>query len=585
MPPRHPHPTARARSPWLLVGPLCALWLASGCKDDESSPAADSTTGDEPDDTSTSDEPDDTSTSNVDESSSTGEGATTGDPIVEWVFDDIIGVPNLDDDDEETRADWMQLVFEGDDDLLTIAVPALPEGHSVVTKITGDLDFVRVWHGSDIVAGDFDQEVIEESDFTPDAEGSTLSVVFGDYNALATLTLVHVDADGNEIESDDIVLRSSPMVLNHHLQPSEHTWVVAVNAGFGSNADMVADYAAALGDAFTPVQGGPYGNDVWIQDEIEFATALGSSGQRLDVVIDSIRDRGLDPFAEDQLVKPNFIAQTWGDPFQATSWDSFGNLEVTPPITVDGVEYPFGRIYYGRLNGLGMHADMAAQLARQEIQAPVEMDTLWLCVGHVDEFQTFVPDASSPKGFKLLFSDVPSALALLADLPRDMAITRYGEDHAYATVGEILDDTALVDLNNDLQTDELDPLLAQFKTEFGLTDEDIVLVPSLFENISGCGGVAALIPGMVNLIVADGGGETHLFIPDPYFRTDIDDESTDPVITAFEASLPDGLTTHYVDNWDVYHLGLGEVHCGTNVTRTPTEDWWTAGLHLLEGGE
>ena len=29
-----------------------------------------------------------------------------------------------------------------------------------------------------------------------------------------------------------------------------------------------------------------------------------------------------------------------------------------------------------------------------------------LCVGHVDEYLTFIPDASSPKGFKLLLSDV-----------------------------------------------------------------------------------------------------------------------------------------------------------------------------------
>ena len=87
MPPRHSHPTARARAPWLLVGPLCALSLASGCKDDESSPAAESSTGDEPDESSSSGEPeDDTSTGNADESSSTGDGATTGDPVVEWMF-------------------------------------------------------------------------------------------------------------------------------------------------------------------------------------------------------------------------------------------------------------------------------------------------------------------------------------------------------------------------------------------------------------------------------------------------------------------------------------------------------------------
>jgi hypothetical protein len=40
-----------------------------------------------------------------------------------------------------------------------------------------------------------------------------------------------------------------------------------------------------------------------------------------------------------------------------------------------------------------------------------------------------------------------------------------------------------------------------------------------------------------------------------------------------------GLTAHFVDDWDMYHLNLGELHCGTNVKRTPPEKssaprWW-----------
>ena len=31
------------------------------------------------------------------------------------------------------------------------------------------------------------------------------------------------------------------------------------------------------------------------------------------------------------------------------------------------------------------------------------------------------------------------------------------------------------------------------------------------------------------------------------------------------ACMPSELELHFVDNWDVYHMGLGEVHCGTNV--------------------
>jgi hypothetical protein len=43
-----------------------------------------------------------------------------------------------------------------------------------------------------------------------------------------------------------------------------------------------------------------------------------------------------------------------------------------------------------------------------------------------------------------------------------------------------------------------------------------------------------------------------------------------------------GLTVHFIDDWDYYHRMDGEVHCGTNVLRTPPEDaagytgpfWW-----------
>ena len=37
------------------------------------------------------------------------------------------------------------------------------------------------------------------------------------------------------------------------------------------------------------------------------------------------------------------------------------------------------------------------------------------------------------------------------------------------------------------------------------------------------------------------------------------------------------------DDWYVYHMGLGEVHCGSNVVRPPAQpEWWVAGTHLLQ---
>ncbi|MCX4241010.1 protein-arginine deiminase family protein [Paraliomyxa miuraensis] len=560
---------------WLV---MLTLGPAVACGDDGSEPSGMTEGGS---DTGT---PDDDTTTAVTTTGQTLDGTTTDDPPpIEWEFPPVFGVINADDDDANGTNDWYQPVFDGEDDVSTLAIPPVPDGYSVHLSMVGDLANARVWNGPGAFALGSGNQIVESYEFTPSPEGAELLVEFGSDNVFAGLSITLLDEDGAEVATAPVELRSSPLILNHHLQPTEHVWVVAVNAGWGTNADMVAVYEDVLGDHFTPVPGPSYGNDVWIQDEIQPAYGIGDQGQRADTIIDSIRDRELDPFAENELEGPDVNVRTWGNPAQVTSWDSFGNLENSPPVTVDGVDYPLGRIYYGRQGDLGIHGDMAAQLVAQEVQAPFELDTLWLCVGHVDEFATFVPDPDSPKGFKLLLADVPSAWALLESLPPDMALPRYGADHGYDTVGELLVDAALRNLNDDLQADELDVIREVFVTELGLEESDIVYMPSLFETIGGCGGgVAALIPGMVNLIVSNlPSGETHLFVPDPYFRTDLGDQGSDPVIDAFTANLPDSLVPHYVDDWDVYHLGLGEVHCGTNMTRTPIANWWEVALHLL----
>jgi len=253
-------------------------------------------------------------------------------------------------------------------------------------------------------------------------------------------------------------------------------------------------------------------------------------------------------------------------------------------VTAGGVPYPFGKIYYGRVGTSGMSATLGAFLAAQKVQAPFTVPTNWLCVGHVDEFSSFVPDPTAPKGFRLLIADTEAAWTVIDGLAADASLPLYGQSHGYATVGAMRTDTSLRALNADLQADYLDPITTTFKTELGLTDADIIKVPSLFEQVSNCNGrVAALIPGMVNLVVANvDGATTHVLTADPFFRA-VNDPSGDPIIAAFTAALPASLVLHFVDDWDTYHLNLGEVHCATNVRRTPAESWWTAAQHLLGG--
>lgn len=35
-----------------------------------------------------------------------------------------------------------------------------------------------------------------------------------------------------------------------------------------------------------------------------------------------------------------------------------------------------------------------------------------------------------------------------------------------------------------------------------------------------------------------------------------------------------GIRVRWIDDWETYHLGSGEVHCGTNSLRDPTAPWW-----------
>jgi protein-arginine deiminase len=146
------------------------------------------------------------------------------------------------------------------------------------------------------------------------------------------------------------------------------------------------------------------------------------------------------------------------------------------------------------------------------------------------------------------------------------------------------DDAALRAYNEDIQANHLDPMLEVFRAELALTDDEIIRVPALYEESRWCGGDAlALIPATVNMTVSPVDGTTHLFLPDPFFRTDVGDPSSDPVIAAMEDLFPADAELHWVDNWYLYHLAAGEVHCGSNTIRPPAASWETSARHLLGG--
>ncbi|MCB9778486.1 MAG: hypothetical protein H6742_07985 [Alphaproteobacteria bacterium] len=496
----------------------------------------------------------------------------------------VLLVPNLDDEDGDGVADWDQSrVGDGDDDVALVQVTAPAGARIELTSTTGAL---RVWKdGAVALASAGDDLDLDASDSPVE-----LWIEAGDYRATGLLTLTGAESG----DSIALELTTAPLILNHHLQRSEQVMSVKFRQSGYDNTAMIDEYIDHLGDAFLSVGGAKY-QDPWIQDEIEFATATSPAGD-LDVVMDSIRDGqwgpgyGLDPFAEDQFLGDGWSVGVWGRGL-GNGQDYFGNLEISPPTVVDGVEYPYGRIYYGTTGFTEPNQKLREFLDAQQVQKPFVLDVGWLCVGHVDEFLTTVPDASARLGWKLVYSDVDLAWEVIDAMDPSTELTRFASSSSkdWDTAGELQEDEALRALNEELRDDYLGPNLEILKAELGLTDDDIIRIPGLFEVVAGCQGLtAAAFPGMANLIVADDtDGTPTLFVPDPQVRTDVADDTTDPIAQSFVDAMPDELGIAFLDDWEVYHLMLGEVHCGSNVVRTPddSKSWWQDAAHLLTEAE
>ena len=495
----------------------------------------------------------------------------------------IPGVMNLDDDNQDGVADWEESSLSDVENDLTELV-LYSTGDPLEIQLSGGE--VRLWSEGELV-------LEGEGTWSPTpSEVIVIEVEFGDMLASTQMTVTDLDSE----EQVQTYLTASPMMLSHHNLVTETVWVMGVYEYGYSNGAMVAALGEVLGDRLIEVNPAPYDYDVWVQDEFEMATFT-SPESRLDIAIDSIRDGqsggGLDDLPEDYVNGPNQIVRTWGSG-TASTFDSFGNLEVTPAMEINGVDYPVGRIYYG---GKGAYAPVKAltdQLDSQQIQAPIAIDTSWLCVGHIDEFTTFVPDPTAPRGFRFVYADTTSAWEILDAADPDQRLPRYApknpyQGHNIKTVGEMVNYRGLRAYNQDIQSNYLDPILDQFVQELALTEDEIVRLPTLFKEElynSGVCGAVALIPGAINMLVVNNeDGSSHAFMADPFFREDITSQAGDPFIAAYDSVLPDSIQTHYVDDFSVYHLNLGEVHCGTNSRRTPTGEWWETAAGIMTEGE
>ncbi|KAK1901612.1 Protein-arginine deiminase type-2 [Dissostichus eleginoides] len=268
-----------------------------------------------------------------------------------------------------------------------------------------------------------------------------------------------------------------------------------------------------------------------------------------------------------------------------SSLDSFGNLEVSPPVTFNGKNYPLGRILIGvafptATKGRNMTKVVQDFLWAQKVQEPVALFSDWLLVGHIDEFMSFVP-APDRKGFRLLLASPDAGYKLFRGLQRDghgqAKLFEGLKDEEQQTVDEILNDKGLAAENNYVQSC-IDWNRDVLKRELGLDDEDIIDLPILFklvmeENDNNKAETelraVAYYPDMVNMIVLG----KNLGIPKPFGPKVNGRCALEVEMCSLMEGL--GLSCTFIDDFASYHKQLGEVHCGSNVRREPFDfKWW-----------
>uniref|UniRef100_A0A8C9PLX0 Protein-arginine deiminase n=1 Tax=Spermophilus dauricus TaxID=99837 RepID=A0A8C9PLX0_SPEDA len=379
------------------------------------------------------------------------------------------------------------------------------------------------------------------------------------------------------IFTDTVTFRIAPWIMTPNILPPVSVFVCCMKDNYlflKEVKNLVEKTNCELKVCFQYMNRG----DRWIQDEIEFGY-IEAPHKGFPVVLDSPRDGNLKDFPVKQLLGPDFGYVTREPLFESvTSLDSCGNLEVSPPVVANGKEYPLGRILIGgNLPGSGGRrmtkvVRVGDFLQAQQVQAPVELYSDWLTVGHVDEFMTFIP-VPGTKEFRLLMASTSACYKLFREKQKEghgeaiMFKGLGGMSSKRITINKILSNENLVQENLYFQRC-LDWNRDILKKELGLTEQDIIDLPALFK-MDEDRQARAFFPNMVNMIVLD----KDLGIPKP-FGPQVEEECC--LETQVRALLePLGVTCTFIDDISAYHKFLGEVHCGTNVHRKPFAfKWW-----------
>ena len=555
----------------------------------------------------------------------------------------VIVLCNQDDDNGDAVVDNADGVINGPtdgDDLAPVVIrimPDLPSAWTVTlalenpTNVAAGLgagDVVRVYpeltDGTPSLLGPGSTSfTLPETAAAHDVDLTTLRTgdvplwVEGlEFAAEVKLRLTVNDDAGVLVCEDVIQLKVSPLILLSNLEPAETSYVSRILGTWEIETESTAYTTQRFRNATPPgvtdtIIADPYngGLDQWAQDEFQICYQ-DSPEKAMYVVLDSERDDGLQPFPL-TLLGPDFgHIQVEDGVFGPTSFDYFGNLEVSPPCTTAVGDYPLGRIYYGDDDTLDLEDRMDSTLreflARQGVQNPFTLVSSWLFVGHVDELMSIVPNPYATHGWTVLLADPVLALDILTGdavvsggVDQALHIPKYN-DYSVVQLDALLGRTTSDGSMTIEQYNAAGGALAlhlqdcrdALETELELNmSEDFYTVPVLFDSVDGT--ALAITPNLVN----GGVFGTTLIAPDPFLcaatEEDVNanyvldpgedtnsnfmlDTTRDPFQVWLNANVPPGVNVEYVDDWFLYHIERGEVHCSSNEKRAIPSGpaWW-----------
>uniref|UniRef100_A0A8C9DW34 Protein-arginine deiminase n=1 Tax=Phocoena sinus TaxID=42100 RepID=A0A8C9DW34_PHOSS len=335
----------------------------------------------------------------------------------------------------------------------------------------------------------------------------------------------------------------------------------------------------------------------WLQDEMAFCYTQ-APHKTISLVLDTPRLPKLDDFPMKYSLSPGvgYMTQRTQD-HTVASIDSIGNLMVSPPVKAQGKEYPLGRIligssFYPSKDCRNLSKTLRDFLYAQQVQAPVELFSDWLMIGHAYEFMCFIPaqyKVEDKKDFWLLLASPSSCYKLFKEKQKE----GYGDARLFEGIrkDQLLSNGREANTINQLLADEnmrkqnayvekcIDLNRSILKRELGLEEQDIIDIPQLFclehiANIPSSEQTEKLyarpyFPDLLQMVVMG----QNLGIPKP-FGPQINGACCleEKIRQLLE---PLGFQCTFINDFDCYLTEIGDFCSCANIRRVPFAfKWW-----------